>query len=469
MATQDRRERYDKGGRTIKKSAQKRRTDEREKAEDKRTDKEEKEKRDTAYTQAELSKRFDLKSLEGQRWSGVGTGPHTRIVDGYALTEEGYQRYLEVEEKDPGHADEVLKNIGVPLKDLPKSEEHLKKGESESDKKSIEEQDTFERRFGLGPHPGSANVAEEQARTKERRILEESRFPAYDKDKGRGNLGPSQRRGRTAATEFMQANGVVSAVVPPNVRNWDSVNVPSTAPVWMGSTGGVAAPGRGHMNDPDAPGGRTAPRETDKLVSIAQAFREIDDIRIWTSAKVAKFQADQGLTVTGVVGDNTRLRWLKVLEFAASKYSKGEKVSPYALFSYRYDADKPISAGGPPGPGEPGGGPRTSVQTVMTNRGVAKKLLNQLFRAGLGRGVTEDEVSKFQSMLNEQEKKHPVTTTTQYDTTGAEGSTTQSGGMDAEQYGEDYMRSVMGGDVNARTVGVNYFDAALDAIGAALH
>jgi hypothetical protein len=109
------------------------------------------------------------------------------------------------------------------------------------------------------------------------------------------------------------------------------------------------------------------------------------------------------------------------------------------------------------------------VDTVLTNRGAAKRLLNALFQENLGRAVTEDEVSKFQSMLNEQEKKHPTKTVTQVNPDGSEGTSDQSGGMSAEQYGEDYMHSVMGGEVNARNVGIHYFDAALDAIGAALH
>jgi hypothetical protein len=219
------------------------------------------------------------------------------------------------------------------------------------------------------------------------------------------------------------------------------------------------------MNDPDAPGGRLAGPEATQYSTINQYY-----IKLWemTPLERMEFQRAQGLPPTGALDQSTQDAWKNVLVHAARLTAAGQKVTPESLYGFKLDSDKTGKRGGPAGPGEAGGGPRTTTQVALTNRGEAKKLLNAIFRQKLGRAVTEDEVSMFQAQLNSSEKKHPKTSTGELNAAGSLETQNVSGGLDAEQFTEDYLMETKGGEANARMVGVDYFDAALKAIGAAV-
>jgi len=424
--------------------------------------------------------------------------PRNRKVGDVALTEKQYRDYQKVQREDPGKAQALLALYEKPGQNVArKSGRYLTKDEMNNYEYLVGKGMRYlaEQAYGKKPREtaeqATVRTSENAATREAERAKRESRarlaqqpvpgsaaaaeqtvFRQQDA-RAKANTAPSQRDTykRSATTQFLDANGMpmVSKQQPQVPVKAYGFDVPKGALVWLGTAGGVVAPSRGHMNDPDAPGGRNAPRETDLVRSMDDLYGEIDNPTIWTKAKIMKFQADQGLTVTGVVGTATRQRWEAVLTFAARKYAAGQKVSPYAMTDYRADADAPDGkgrGGGAAAPGEAGGGPRTRTETRLTNRSTAKALLNATFRAKLGRAVTEEEVNSFVAALNSSEKKAPVTEVGETNEAGSLVTGTTSGGVNPEQFAEDWAMSNKGGEANARMVGVDYMDAALKAIGA---
>lgn len=236
--------------------------------------------------------------------------------------------------------------------------------------------------------------------------------------------------------------------------------------VWLGADAGYGGAGRGHSNDRDDIAARTP--EVNQLAEKTQAYQLIYG---WDPSKVAAFQQAQGLPVTGVVSSGTFDLWSKIVNSAAGYYGAGKKISPEVLAGMVFNPKKGRGGGGGgsgPGPGQPGGGPLTTRSTNLTNRGEAKRLLDELFKDKLGRGVNESEVSGFLAKLNSAQRANPSVTTQQMNADGSGGTTSTTGGMDPVQFGQDYVMSQKGGEVNARTVGVDYLQMALGALGPAV-
>lgn len=231
--------------------------------------------------------------------------------------------------------------------------------------------------------------------------------------------------------------------------------------VWLGVDAGYGGAGKGHSNDRDDMAARTP--DVHQLAEKTQAYQLIYG---WDPAKVAAFQKMQDLPATGVVSTATINLWSKIVDSAAGYYAAGKKISPEALAGLVFDPKKGRGGGG--GPGSPGGGPLTTRSTNLTNRGEAKRLLDELFKDKLGRGVNESEVSGFLSKLNSAQRANPSVTTQKMNADGSVATSSTTGGMDPVQFGQDYVMSQKGGEVNARTVGVDYLQMALGALGPAV-
>lgn len=301
-------------------------------------------------------------------------------------------------------------------------------------------------------------------------------------DQGRGNMAPSQRASDapwvqrdsngnlvkpnpSATTEFLNAAGVPTT----SAGSSAAATAPGKSdPVWLGedSSKGSAinTPSRGHANDPDAPRGRNDNHvgNITQLSSTEDAVGQFFDDKKWTPQFIADFQRKQGLAVTGQRNQSTLDAWKGLVQVAAARYKTGAKVSPYSMLGDIWDS--PDQKG--KGRGAAAGGTETRTQISLTNRGGAKALLNHVFQAKLGRAVTEDEVTAFQNALNTQEKANPKVSTGTGSADGSSSSVTDTGGIDPEQYAQDYLMAEKGAEANARTVGVDYFQAALNAIGA---
>ena len=383
------------------------------------------------------------------------TGPHT--IGGTEVTADQYYAYKHLHGKDPEAAEIYLEAI-----------------EAHPDNPSAAESVLATIRSGTKTAKASGKAMLKEETKREQAAVEAAKpLPSLQE------LGfkPSQRGGSATTEWFAQHKmGGTLPTVGPGLApvKAHGLEVSPHAIIWLGEESTwkkpgetVMAPARGHMQDPDAPGGRNVAgireKETTKLSTINEYFNKLYD---WTPLQVMQFQRAQGLTPTGEPGDATRAAWTKVLEHAARMYAAGKKVTPESLMGYNPNADKPGGGGG--GPGTAGGGPKTTVGVALSNRGDAKKLLNAIFREKLGRGVTEDEVSKFQAQLNASERKSPVTKVENLNAAGAYETSNVSGGLNAEQFTEDYLMETKGGEANARMVGVDYFDAALKAIGAAV-
>lgn len=82
-----------------------------------------------------------------------------------------------------------------------------------------------------------------------------------------------------------------------------------------------------------------------------------------------------------------------------------------------------------------GAGPSTYVQTTITNPTAAARTLDQIAVELLGRKLTEQERSKYTSMLqNEQKKASSATTTKVTPGSGGLTSSVTTGGLDQEQF-----------------------------------
>lgn len=393
-----------------------------------------------------------------KRWDSGARDTGARTIEGTEVTADQYYAYKHLKGKDPEAAKIYLEAI-----------------ESHPGNPSAAESVLATIRTGTKTAKAAGKAMLKEEAKREQEAVEAAKpLPSLQE------LGfkPSQRGGSATTEWFAQHKmGGTLPTVGPGLApvKASGVEVSPHAIIWLGEESTwkkpgetVMAPARGHMQDPDAPGGRNVAgvreKETTKLSTINEYFDKLYD---WTPLQVMEFQRAQGLTPTGEVGDATRDAWKAVLVHAARLYAAGKKVTPESLMGYNPNADKPEGSRGG-GPGTAGGGPRTTTTVVLTNRGEAKKLLNAIFRQKLGRAVTEDEVSAFQSQLNAKEKTSPKTSVGELNEAGSFETQNVSGGLDAEQFTEDYLMQTKGGEANARMVGVDYFDAALKAIGAAV-
>ena len=120
------------------------------------------------------------------------------------------------------------------------------------------------------------------------------------------------------------------------------------------------------------------------------------------------------------------------------------------------------------------GGPTShtshSTSVHLSDITEAKGVLNQVFQNKLGRAVTDGEAKHFLGALNSQQKSHPSvtdsTSTTDAQGNSSSSSTSTDSGFDASQYAQDYARQQYGREIDTRTIGVDYWHAALQGIGA---
>jgi len=453
------------------------------------------------------------RQLEEAKRKGVKGGPAygSYKIDDMPVSREQYLAYQELKKTDPGMADSYAALIDTRGPNAERKEgQYLNLEDMKTYKRLVARGDKSAAEMVWGKNPRVSAADEKQLRGFDPKKPEEPMElswregygPSARGPSGKGTLGtpppasgirdlppglaPSQRGGRTTVEEWVghatpaaaattQAPASGSAVAElmksqgtqlgpgtgvKKLINASGIEFDPNWKVMLDRVEGTpGTPSRGHMNDPEAV--KSTPSKY-RVATVDETYNQLWD---WTPQKVMAFQKAQGLTPTGEAGDATQAAWAKVLVHAARLYAAGQRVSLESLYGYRSDADKP-GTGGRGGPGEAGGGPYTTTDVALTNRGEAKRLLNALFRQSLGRGVTEDEVSRFQTQLNAAQQKNPKVTTGQKNEAGSLDTGTASGGLDVEQFGEDYMRSTMGGEVNARMVGVDYLDAALGAIGA---
>ena len=433
---------------------------------------------------AEAAKKIEEEARSTRASSGREQyGPY--LIEDVPVNREQYKTYRQLMEDDPAAADKYLELITPEgRKDTRKEGRVLSPDKWRNYQELVEsgKKDLAETFYGKNPkEPPGMKRAREQATAEssgfgsaaatERRSVSEPARPSLptvyrEKTDTFEPLSPSMRAGRQSATEqFLTSKGqpiTGGAIKAPLATG---VNVSPESRIWLKQVGGIVAPSRGHMADPDAPGGRNAPGPSaDQYSTINEYFIKLWD---WTPLQRMEFQRAQGITATGEPDQATQDRWKNVLNHAARLTATGKKVAPEALFGFRLEGEE--AAGGKRGgPGAPGGGPATTTEIKLTNRGSAKSMLNTVFKAKLGRSVSEDEVSTFLAALNAQERQAP--TKRVEDTTATGALTTQefSGGLNPEQFAEDYVSDVKGPEVNARMVGVDFLDAALKSIGAAV-
>lgn len=211
--------------------------------------------------------------------------------------------------------------------------------------------------------------------------------------------------------------------------------------------------------------------EQHQLVIPAAAAKGI--IWGWTPQKVAQFQKDHGLKVSGIPDTKTAAKWAEGVNGAQKYYQfGGGDITPdeYLTAIYGNKKKKGTGSGGSGGGGRGGSGGggggggsgvgATTSRTTLTSRSDLQRALNQMFQDKLGRNATDKELSGYLSQVNSQERMHPQTATVD-----GSGNSTVSGGVDPMTVAENYMSSVQGGEVGTRAAGVDYFAAAMKMLG----
>lgn len=208
-----------------------------------------------------------------------------------------------------------------------------------------------------------------------------------------------------------------------------------------------------------------------QLVVPADAAKGI--IFGWTPEKIAQFQKDRGLKVTGVADTKTAAKWSEGVNGAQKYYQfGGVPITPDDFLTAKYGAAKKKGTGsggsggrgrGGSGGGGGGGGSgvgATTSRVTLTSRTDLQNALNQMFQDKLGRNATDPELNNYLKQVNSQERMHPQTATVD----GA-GNSTVSGGVNPVQIAQNYMSQVQGGEVGTRAAGVDYFAAAMKMLG----
>lgn len=144
-----------------------------------------------------------------------------------------------------------------------------------------------------------------------------------------------------------------------------------------------------------------------------------------------------------------------------------KNLEQWTQFAAEMDARN--ASGGYGGGGGGGGGDTVykQIQYNQTSVAQARSLLIGVLTEALGRYPTDDEVQRFLSMLNKQEKKSPSKTVTR---TSTDGSNTTSvtrmtpSTVDAQALAEEFARSLEGYDENAMD---RYMNALFESLGEA--
>lgn len=141
-----------------------------------------------------------------------------------------------------------------------------------------------------------------------------------------------------------------------------------------------------------------------------------------------------------------------------------KNLEQWTQFAAEMDARAAAAGGG----GGGGGGGNTvykQIQYNQTSVAQARSLLIGVLTEALGRYPTDDEVQRFLSMLNKQEKKSPSKTVTR---TSTDGSNTTAvtrmtpSTVDAQALAEEFARSLEGYDENAMD---RYMNALFESLG----
>jgi hypothetical protein len=238
--------------------------------------------------------------------------------------------------------------------------------------------------------------------------------------------------------------------------------------VFMGVVTHTSTLGRGHTRDvTDREGLGTTSTSADSYMGVDQAKASIYG---WGDPQVAAFKAQA--YAAGLYGNNkppagnivdpaTQQIWEKLVEQAAAYNLAGRKLTPNDILG--------MYAAGAGGQG-PTTHTSTSTSVHLSDITEAKGVLDQVFQDKLGRAVTDGEAKAFLGALNAQQKAHPSRTHSTETTDGSgnssSSSTTTDAGFDAGQYAKDYSRQRYGREIDTRTIGVDYYHAALQAIGA---
>lgn len=106
------------------------------------------------------------------------------------------------------------------------------------------------------------------------------------------------------------------------------------------------------------------------------------------------------------------------------------------------------------------GGPSKVVSSKIYNDSDAKQLIDAVIRDQLGRGASTEEIKKYTSMIQGQQKKTPTVTT--YKTVGGTQTATTTGGFNAEQYLVD---RISGGDEARANRALGFYEAFMTALG----
>lgn len=239
--------------------------------------------------------------------------------------------------------------------------------------------------------------------------------------------------------------------------------------VFMGTESRTAPLARGHSQETDrsALGTNTTTFDTWKTADQAKAAiyawgstPDTPDLVAFQKAAYAAGLYGQAQPAYGVVDAGTEQIWNRLVDQAASYYAAGRKLSPFDV----------LGMYGAMGQGGSTTHTSTSTSVHLSTITEAKGVLDQVFKKQLGRAVTDREAKNFLGALQGQERANPSVskTTTVTDPSGNSTSTGTStdAGFDPSQYAQDYSRQKYGREIDTRTIGVDYYHAALQAIGA---
>lgn len=237
-------------------------------------------------------------------------------------------------------------------------------------------------------------------------------------------------RGRIAAETSGGASSGASEVP---VRTY-------SAYTW-GAPGEAARTGLGHALPTPKVGVQTRPADQ----VVLDIFRRdiFDDER---KRELARKLVEAGMIPEDFEEADIEAAWKKLVQRAATY----RQANPNSVLTPDDVLDLKLKGAGHLGSTADGGPKQPSLAEVVTrtrqlsSNTEARKLLQDMMFAGLGRRPSEAELDDFQAALNEAQTKAPVVSTarTKLSAAGEERSrtVTTTGGLDAGQFSEDYVR-----------------------------
>lgn len=153
---------------------------------------------------------------------------------------------------------------------------------------------------------------------------------------------------------------------------------------------------------------------------------------------------------TGFGSSNVNAAWAQAMQFSASEYAKGNKLTPWDILKMFKSGGYGGSGGRGGGAAGPFSGTRTTTQSdvSLTDKRTARQMAEAILEEELGRAPDEAEFKQFVKELWDEEKASPtkVTTSTTYKAGIATSSTSKrSGGLDAPGK-QDVMEEVIDDD-----------------------